>query len=244
MRFPFLLVTLLATPLLVVAPGAAAQDAARTLSVYGTGYVEGDADRATVTLALEGSGASLREAVADAQRKVTDVTDALRRLGLPESAFATSRFTGYDGGRPFLFARREYESSIALTITVDELGLLEAVVLTLSESPVERISGLHFALRDLDPLRRAAREQALADAESKAAEMAARLGLVLGSVIGVEEEPTVRQNPNVSYHVDGVRIAEQVFATYERPRRPEVQVFSQRFAVQAGVRITYALAGG
>ncbi|MEP0545874.1 MAG: SIMPL domain-containing protein [Rhodothermales bacterium] len=222
---------------------ATAQDATRTISVYGAGYVEGDADRATVTIALEGSGSSLREAVADAQGKVVEITEPLRRVGLPETAFTTSRFTGYGGGRPFLFAKREYKTSIALTVTVDNLDLLEAVVLVLSESPVERIADLSFALRDLDALRRSSREQALSDAETKAAAMAAQLGLALGPVLGVEEQPTIRQNPNANYYVDGVRITEEVFMTRERPVVPEVQIFAQRFAVQAGVRVTYALAG-
>jgi uncharacterized protein YggE len=239
MRFLVLPVALF----ILISGSAMAQDSARTIAVYGTGYVEGDADRATVTLALEGSGSSLREAIADAQEKVAKVTSALRGLGLPETAFATSRFAGYDGGRPFLFAKREYKSSIALTITVDDLALLESVVLTLSESPVERIAGINFSLRDLDALRRAARESALTDAEVKAAAMTAQLGLALGPVLNVEEEPTIRQNPNTSYYVDGVRVAEQVVVTYERPRVPEVQIFAQRFAVQAGVRVTYSLAG-
>ncbi len=237
MRMPCVLVFALFSTL------ATAQDAERTIGVYGTGYAEGDADRATVTLAVEGSASSLRAAIAEAQADVGETTEALRRLGLPETAFATSRFTGYDGGRPFLLAKREYRSSIALTVTVDDLGLLEAVVLTLSEAPVERIAGIAFALRDLDALRRSAREEALADAEAKAVAMAAQLGLSLGPVLRVEEEPTIRQNPNVQYYVDGLRLAEQIVVQHDRPRQPEVQIFAQRFAVQAGVRVTYALAG-
>ncbi len=228
---------------------ATAQDAdrahstERTISVYGTGYVEGDADRATVTLTLEGEGSSLQEAIADAQEKVGQITGSLQQLGLPETAFATLRFTGYDGGRPFLFAKREYKSSIALTITVDDLDLLEAVVLTLSESPVERIAGIQFSLRDLDALRRAAREQALADAEAKAAAMTAQLSLRLGPVLHIEEEPTIRQNSHMGYYAAGLHMAESIVVEYERPRVPEVQIFAQRFAVQAGTQVTYAVSG-
>ncbi len=215
------------------------QDAARTISVYGTGYVEGEADRASVT--LEGSGSSLRAAIADTQQEVAETTDALRRLGLEETAFATSRFTGYEGGRPFLFAKREYKSSIALTVTVDDLGLLEAAVLVLSEEPVERIAGIQFALRDLDALRRSAREEALADAQAKAAAMAAGFGLALGPVLRIEEEPTLRQMGR--HPVAALQMAEHIVVEYDRARMPEVEIFAERFAVQAGVRVTYALGG-
>lgn len=237
MRLAFLLVFLLSLP------AVAAQDSTRTLSVYGSGYAEGDADRATVTLNVEGSGSSLRAAVADARGKVAEITGSLRALGLPETAFSTSRFTGYDNGRPFLFAQREYKTNIVLSVTVDDLGLLEAVVLTLSESPVERINGVDFALRNLDALRRSAREDALSDAEAKAAAMAAQLGLRLGPVMEVEEEPTIRQDPNIGYFASGLRVAERVAVAYERPLLPEGQLFAQRFGVQAGVRVTYAITG-
>lgn len=229
--------------LLLLPAVAIAQDEGRTISVYGTGYVEGEADRAMVSLALEGTGSSLSEAVEDAQADVAEITEALRSIGLSETAFATSRFSGYDGGRPFLFAKREFKTSIVLTITVDDLDLLDAVVLTLSESPVERIMGITFSLRDLDALRRSAREDALAEAQAKATTMAGQLGLAVGRVLEIEEEPTVRTNPATSYHVDGVRIAEQVVVGYERPRIPGVQNFAQRFAVQAGVRVVYSLVG-
>lgn len=239
MRFVFLLV-----PLFLLPVAAVAQDSTRTLSVYGTGYVEGPADRATVTLTVEGSGSSLRAAVADAQEKVAETTASLRTLGLPETAFSTARFTGYDDGRPFLFAQREYKTSIVLEVTVDDRDLLGAVVLDLSESPIQRITGIQFSLRDLDALRGSARRAALADAETKADEMADQLGLRLGSVLKVAEEPTVRMPPYANYSASGLQVAERVIVTGERGRPviPELQALSQRFGVQASVHLTYALA--
>ncbi len=244
MRHSFLLALLLScvSPL-AIAQDTATQDNGRTVSVYGTGYVEGEADRAVVTLAFEGSGSSLGAAVADAQQRVAETTDALRRLGLDETAFATSRFSGYEGGRPFLFAKREYRSGIVLTVTVDDIERIDTVVIALSQEPVERIAGIQFALHDLDALRRSVRADALADAQAKATAMAAGFGLTLGPVLRIDEEPAIRQNTNLRYYADGVRVAEQLVVTRERPVQPEVQVFAERFAVQAGVRVTYGLDG-
>ena len=188
-----ILIVLLVTLAGYVSPAQDHQSASNQITVLGSVELREIADQANFTFSGKGVGSSLRLAVENANKKMKVVTDKLIQLGIPARNISTSRFYSGEnyGDKAFLSSSRDYQATLTSLVKVDSLPLLESVLYTISESDVQNLSNIGFALKDeLDPRRRA-RTGAALKAKEKAEDIARALGVVLGRLISVEEtDPT------------------------------------------------------
>ncbi len=172
-----------------------------TLTVSGKIKVTAKADKATISFTITGEGKSLEKAFGRVRAKMDSVATRLIAIGIDKNELSTSFFhTGENfGDKAFLSSKRDFKTSTSTTLTTNKLELLEDVIIVLSESKVENISGIKFELDNYEQIRL----DALRDATSKAREKAEVMLDVMGSKIvevlkvSTVTHPKVRNNyPN------------------------------------------------
>jgi len=211
--------------------------------VYGTGSVEAPANRAYINFTVKGFGSSIQTAVDIARNKASDIANKLFALGLKGSNLYTSQFNSGDNfeGKAFLSSSRDFRGQIDVTVTVDSLQLLEAVVAVLASSPVERLSNINFALKSDSTMKLEVRRLAVANAQDKAKLMATQLGMTLGKALEVEE--LLSYTDGDFYLPPRERPANFMATTSVSvgPAGTNVAFYGQRFSVRSGAKIVFEI---
>jgi len=167
------------------------------ISVQGSVELKEIANQATLNFSVKGVGASLRQAVENADKNTKIVTNKLIALGIKEKNIATSSFFSGEnyGDKQFLSSNRDYQASITTIIKVDSLKLLQPVIFAISESDVQNMSQITFSLKDEVGFKRKARIEAVLKAREKAEDMTKALDVTLGKVISIDE---IQPSQNIS----------------------------------------------
>ncbi|MBD0710232.1 MULTISPECIES: SIMPL domain-containing protein [unclassified Streptomyces] len=181
-------------------PAPLAQDrrgAPATVSVTGSGRAAAEPDLAVLSVGVEATRPTAKEAMAAQNKAAQALLDALRRQEIAERDIRTdslslapvytqtpegeSKVTGYRAGQSF---------SVKVRV-IDRTGqVIEAVGDATGEDG--RIYGVTFDVSDPAPLRARAREAAYKDAHDKAAQHARLSGRRLGRLVSLSEGEPVR----------------------------------------------------
>lgn len=191
---------MVAVGIAAVAP-VAAQDApeppARTITVTGLGTASGSPDQAILSLGVELRSEDLGEAVDQVNTTVTAVIEALGAAGIAPEDIQTTNFSVYQetSASPMAASSQATPTEPVYTYVVNNMvqvrvrdtSQLNAVIDAGLAAGANRIFGLSFAIGDQTELENAALEDAVADAHSRAATLAAAIGVTLGDPIIVRE---------------------------------------------------------
>ncbi len=184
-----IMITILLHLMAVPAVAAGETVPARRIDVFGSAEVKARADQATLRCSVLGYGSTLQQAVERARQKIGEIVKKLIAVGLTTDNISTSRFYPgpNKGKKAFLSSKKDFQTAIALTITIDQLDLLEQTLYTLSDLDLETLSPVRFSVKDDFALRSQAREKAIGRAREKAIALAGELGATLGRICIVEE---------------------------------------------------------
>ena len=180
-----------AAALLGLAATAAAQEQRTSgppvIRVQGTGEVRAAPDQAVADFAVETAAATAQQAAAENAQRMERVIAALVRAGVPRERIETrgySVFPDYDP-RPVESGEmrvRGYRVTNTVSATILDVARVGAVIDAALGAGSNRIHGVRFSVRDPQPFRARAIEEAArrarADAEALAAAMGVRLGMV------------------------------------------------------------------
>jgi len=172
-------------------PAAGDQPSEHTLSVAGSGKVTVRPDMATI-----GLGVSVERPSADAARKdgaaaMSQVVDAIRKLGIADRDIATSSVSlgpVYDYPDRATPAIRGYQLQNMVSVTVRNLDLLGAVLDDGVAAGATTVNGVSFDVADRAAAEAQARESAVADARAKANTLASGLDVRVTGVASVSEQ--------------------------------------------------------
>lgn len=179
-----------AAPSITSALAATGDDnAARSLSVSGTGRVTLTPDIAYVTIGVQTTGKDAAKAVAENNAKTQDVIDALEDSGIDSKDIKTTNFSIYpqqqydQNGKPTGDITYVVNNSVFVTVRdLDAIGdLLNYVV----SAGANSIQGIQFDVDDKTEAFAEAQEKAVANAEAQAANLAAAAGVTLGEVLTI-----------------------------------------------------------
>lgn len=221
---------------LVTTPRAQAQGAGvtgmRQITVVGNGEITGVPDTATVEIGVETQAPTTSEALAQNNTQVSAVIDRLTQLGIAENDVQTRNFNMYarydDEGRDVV----GYTVSNTVLVTIRDLDQAGSLLDEVVQVGANRIYGITFRVDDPSDLLSQARDQALANAREKAAQMAQVSGAALGEVLVITEN--IGSPPPMPIHM--IRdMAVQESAQAQVP----VQAGEQSFS--ASVQVTFAL---
>jgi uncharacterized protein YggE len=179
------------TPVPTEEPQTPNMPAPGTITVIGEGKVSVEPDIARVTIGVETVKESVQEASAENKVTVEAVLDALRAQGIAEEDIQTTGFNifaeRYGPEGPLADSDVRYRVSNNVTVVIRDLDTVGEVLDAAVEAGANNIYGIEFALDDPSQPEPDAREMAVADAESKADELAGLMGLTKGRVVSISE---------------------------------------------------------
>jgi len=195
-----LLVTLLAIATAAcsaaeAAPASETQSIPRTITVIGEGKVRLRPDVATMNVGIEARASSVSEAKDQVDALMAAMTAALLDAGVSEKDIQTSYYGIYyereampvlsEGPATDVQAGYLVSNMVLVTIRdVDSAGdVLDAVV----RAGANQVHGVTFTVSDESAWQSQAREKAVADARSRAEELAQLSGVELGEIQSVSE---------------------------------------------------------
>ncbi len=171
-----------------------AASAAEQGKITVTGHAEATVapDVAFITAGIITTGADVETARGDNDRIMRRIIDALGAQGVAKDKIATSQFNlqpiyAGDGrdGTPGTITGYRLQNSV--TVTVEDLTKIGAVVDAAFGAGANQFQGLRFAVRDDGRLHDELLRKAVADGRHKAAVMAEALGVALGQPLSVAE---------------------------------------------------------
>ena len=216
-----------------------------SLTVAGQGEARVAPDEATVRLGVLAQQASAGAAQQAVNRVVAAVLEAVRRLGVRAEQIQTSELSlspvfapvrpgqqGLDGEaqEPRIVG---YQASNTVTITLEKLDQVGAVIDAGLGAGANRLEGVGFGLRHDEAARQAALREAVAQARAKAATLAAAMHVRLAEVLEVQEEGAAVAPPP---RLEVPRIAAMASAA-----EVGTPVSSGQVAVSAGVVVRYRI---
>ncbi len=217
-------------------PGAqASSDDGGAVTVVGRGEAFGQPDKATVQVGVETFGETVEEATQSNQATLEAIMSAMADLGIAPENIQTTNYNlwadqrrGEDGFEGI----RGYWVSNQVSVTVLDIAQTGEVLQAATEAGANNIFGIHFSVSDPAALESEARAHAMADAETRATELAELAGLSLGQVKIVSE---VIGQPPISFQARGG--ADFALAESAIPQ-PGISPGQLSFSVQ--VQVTYA----
>lgn len=190
MRFsplaPFALILALATP-----PMAALAADATLITVTGEHTAQAAPDLATVDMGVTTEGPSAAEALAANSGAVKAIMDRLAAAGVEGRDIQTSNlslspnWTSTPDGAGSVISG--YVAMNMLSVRVRDLTKLGTVLDAVVTDGANTLNGITFGLQDPKPVMTAARKDAVADARTRAEELAAAAGVTLGRLVSITE---------------------------------------------------------
>jgi uncharacterized protein YggE len=171
---------------------AQGSNAARSITVVGTGSVSIAPDRATATIGVDTQAASPDEATGQNDDRVAAVIEALEAAGIEPADIQTAYYNLYaeprfDPETSQPTGEFTYRVSTGLSVTVRDLPRLGSVLNDAVKAGANNISGVSLSVADQAALEASAREKAVADAKARAQALAELSGVTLGEVVSVSE---------------------------------------------------------
>lgn len=170
---------------------AAGQTLSHTISVTGTGTANLAPDIVLITLGVQTQGPDIAEAVQENNRRAGEVMAAIREAGVADGDMSTANFSvstqqQYDDqGNPT--GEVSYWVDNSVNVTLRDLGKLGDLLQSALTQGANSVQSVTYSVEDPTEALDSARVQALEDARSQAAQLAAAAGVELGQVITVGE---------------------------------------------------------
>lgn len=188
------------TPVAAQRPVPEAQD--RTIFVNATAQVRRAPDQAVISLAVETPAPTAAEATRQNADRMTAVIEAIRRLGIDRSDIQTRRvelMPQYERPERMPPERMQpmerveprepritgYIAVNQVVVTVDDVGMVGRVVDAGVEAGANRVTGIHFQLREPETAYHEAVRLAVQKARREAEVIAGALGEPLGPALNV-----------------------------------------------------------
>ncbi|RIK51157.1 MAG: hypothetical protein DCC57_10990 [Chloroflexi bacterium] len=163
----------------------------RAITVVGEGKVSIEPDIARVTIGVETVKNTVQEASAENKTTVEAVLAALRAQGIEDKDIQTSGFSiyadRYGPEGPLAEGDVRYRVSNNVMVVIRNLENVGTILDAAVEAGANNIYGVEFALDDPSAIESDAREKAIADARTKAEDIASLSEVTLGQVISVSE---------------------------------------------------------
>ncbi len=197
------------------------------IAINAEGWVEAVPDTLSLSIGIRETGRDVESLQSGVDRTTRQVVSAAREAGVAEDDIDSSRLSVQpeyrwgDGKQIYVgqAVRRE------ITITLRDLEAYGGLVQAISDYAVEGMSAPRLSHSQIDELRLAALDNALAQGFVKARRIAQGIGADLGKVIRVEEQGAVRAPP-----------MEHMMAAESARGAPTVQFGKQRISAAVSMR--------
>jgi hypothetical protein len=209
---------------------------AQGLSVSGEGRASAAPDVAVLGLGVSAKAATVEAANSQAQEAMSDLLDSLEANGVQEKDIQTRSFSihpeyDYRNNEQVLTG---YRVSHMLQVKVRDIGKAGKVIDDAVEAGGDllQVQSISFTIDDTTVLRSEAREEAVADAQAKAEELAALAGVTLGKPTYITES-VYTPSPQPYFYAERMAVPATGGA--------ETEVSPGELEVVVNVHMTYAI---
>jgi len=161
----------------------------RTITVNGSGKVNGSNDIAMTTIGYSNTDKDVAKAQLDNKKVMDQVFNSLKSLGIADKDLQTnySVFPEYNYTQDKGQQLTGYRVSNQVSVKIRDLSKIPEILGLAGKYGATEISGLNFTIDDPDSLKAQARDKALIDARSRAVVLVNSLGVKLGGVVAYNE---------------------------------------------------------
>ncbi len=222
--------------------------ATNTISVSGEGEVFAVPDTATFSVTIQERAKDVATAQTAATKKNNDVIAYLKEAGVDEKDIQTADYNvnpqyEYTNGvcregycQPGTQKLVGFEVTQTLTVKVKDTDKAGELLSGVGSKGASSVSGLSFTIDDQDQLEADARDKAIADAQTKAENLAASLGVSIVRIVGFSEN---EYQPYYAYGRGGVAMDVAVAQEAKAAPSPELPVGQNK--ITSNVNITYEI---
>ena len=171
-------------------PGVVAAEEQNAISVSGEGRVSAEPDMAEIIIGVESRASTAKEAASQNSEDMNEVMDVLEGMGIAEEDIQTVDYSiraemDYRGDEgPEVVG---YVVTNAVRVKVRDLDLVGDLLDEVTEAGANNIYGITFTIEDPRPFQGQAREMAVAEAHSKARQLAEAADVRLGDLFSLSE---------------------------------------------------------
>lgn len=165
-------------------------DLSKEITVQGEGKAYVKPDVAIMTLGVKTEGAKSNDVVNDNNAKMSVIIKAIKDLGIDAKDIKTSSYNlypVYDYTRVEGTVLKGYALDQQITVKVRNFDKISSVLDSATSNGANNIGNLQITVENLETVKTEARNNAIAAAKAKAAELAKQSGIKLGKVIDISE---------------------------------------------------------
>ncbi len=167
-----------------------------TITVTGDGIVLASPDTAHVTLGVQVQDAELTNAQSQATTNMNAVLAALKNDGIKDKDIKTVNYSIYVNQDPNGKGTvTGYTVMNQVDVKISEIDKVGSVIDDAVTAGANNVGGIQFTIENVDQLIQQAREQAMADAQNKAQQLAKLGGVQLGMPVSISEGTTTAPQP-------------------------------------------------
>ena len=205
-----------------------------TISVNGTGTAEGAPDIAFITLGVSTLNADVGKAITENNTKMNKVRQALLDAQIDEKDLQTTGFNvwpedKYNPQTGEQTGERVYHVDNMLNVKVRDLANTGDIINDALNAGANSVNGLSFTVEDTKALEAEARTKAVADAKTRAQQLADELGMKLGPAIYITENGGYFPPPPIP--MDGMGGARAADAAAPPPISPGQQTVTNNVQI-------------
>jgi uncharacterized protein YggE len=190
-----LAVSLAACTAVRAAPKSESPAVPRTITVVGEGKVSLKPDIGTINVGAEARANTVSEAKAEVDTQMATIAAALQEAGVAEKDIQTSHYSIHYEREPMPMLREGpalenqggYLVSNMVRVTVRDVEKAGDVLDAVVQAGANQVFGVTFTVSDENAWQSEARARAVADARSRAQELAGLAEVELGAVLSVSE---------------------------------------------------------
>lgn len=176
------------------------------IAIDGQGSVIGAPDVAVVNVGMVSEAAAVLDAQNSNTDKMNKLIEELKKMGIDSKDLQTVDYSiypkyVYTEGRSDIVG---YTVTQSVQVKIRDMEKISLVLAAVGKSGANQVSGVQFSIDDPDQLTEEARVEALADAETKAINIAKALGVNIVKVVGFTESSATPSPIAYSKMADGM----------------------------------------
>lgn len=184
----FLITLFLALPMNIASAQSAAPNLFDTITVVGTGSASGSPDIANIDIGVETLNQDVGEAFSQTNTTLEVVINAMTEAGVAREDIRTTGLNIHSQQPPLESDQPvEYRVTNQVHVIVRDLSSVEQLINAAVDAGANHIFGLNLGIDDRTTLENEARAAAVENAQQKAEQTAALLGVEVGEVLIVSE---------------------------------------------------------
>jgi uncharacterized protein YggE len=173
-----------------VGTASTVQESSREITVTGTGTASAQPDIAQVSIGVQVTSSTVAQATQKDQAQMASVIAKLKELGVAANDIQTSDYS--------IFPQRNfqngssgqvtgYQVSNTVQVTIRDLGSIGTILDQVTQAGANNVFGVTFSVENPAQLQSEAIDKAVADAQSRAEELAKASGVQLGEIVSISQ---------------------------------------------------------